>query len=296
MGDERKTVRSKIMSTNVDMSGRIVVITGATSGLGKESALRIAQMGATVALVGRSQNKLEKTVDEIKSVCPGAKLETFQCDLSLLAQTRNLATQLLAKFPKIDVLMNNAGISTQKMEITSEGFEHVFSTNHLSGFLLTNLLLERLILSKARIVNISSFMHKHVGIDFDNLQTTKGFNWDKAYSRTKLYNLMFTYELARKLAGTWVTVNAVNPGMVKTGIGGDGTKLLRFGKFFYDLFSYTVEKGARTQIFVATSPTLAGVSGQYFSKCRLDKSTKISRNQIHWARLWDESARMCGLM
>lgn len=178
------------MIYNVDMSGKTVIITGATSGLGKESALAIAQMGATVALVGRSQSKLAKTVDEIKAACPSAKLETFQCDLSLLSQTRHLASQLLDKFPKINVLMNNAGISTQIMEMTSEGLEHVFSTNHLSQFLLTNLLLEKLIQSKARIVNISSFMHKHVDIDFDNLQTTKGFNWDKAYSRTKLYNLM----------------------------------------------------------------------------------------------------------
>lgn len=283
------------MDTKADMSGKTVVITGATSGLGKESALRIAQMGATVALVGRSQNKLEKTVDEIRTVYPDAKLETFQCDLSLLSQTRTLAAQLLAKLPKIDVLMNNAGISTQIMEMTSEGFEHVFSTNHLSGFLLTNLLLERLVQSKTRIVNVSSFMHKHVDIDFDNLQTIKGFNWDRAYSRTKLYNLMFTYELARKLEGTGATVNAINPGMVKTGIGADGTKLLSFGKFFYDLASYSVEKGAATQIFVATSPSLTGVSGQYFSKCRLDKSTRISRNQDHMARLWAESARMCGL-
>lgn len=279
----------------IDMTGKIVVITGGTSGLGKESAKEIAKIGATVAITGRNQKKLDQTAKDIQAIVPGAAIDTFLCDQSLLSNVRQLTASLNQKYQKIDVLINNAGISTARMEITTEGFEHVFSTNHLAPFLLTNLLLEKLVKSKARIVNVSSFMHKHVDIDFNNLQTTKGFNWDLAYSRTKLYNLMFTYELAKKIENTGATVNAINPGMVKTGIGADGTAVLGFGKFFYDLFSYTVEKGARTQIRVATSPDLDGVSGKYFSKYRLDSSTKISINPDYCKKLWDVSMEMCHL-
>ena len=279
----------------IDMTGKVVVITGGTSGLGKESAKEIAKMGATVAITGRSQKKLDQTVKEIQAIVPNAAIETFLCDQSLLSNVRQLATALDDMYPKIDVLMNNAGISTAKNEVTTEGFEHVFSTNHLAPFLLTNLMLGKLVKSKARIVNVSSFMHKHVDIDFDNLLTIKGFNWDLAYSRTKLYNLMFTYELAKKIENTGATVNAINPGMVRTGIGADGTAVLGFGKFFYDLFSYSVEKGARTQIHVATSPDLDGVCGKYFSKCRLDTSTTISKNPGNCKKLWDISMEMCNL-
>ncbi|NTU60720.1 MAG: SDR family NAD(P)-dependent oxidoreductase, partial [Caldiserica bacterium] len=230
-----------------DMTGKTVVITGATSGLGRESAKEIARMGATVALTGRNKQKLEQTVEDITKQVPGAKLDTFVCDQSQMSQVRELAEQLLAKYPKIDVLMNNAGISCQKPQITSEGLEHVFATNHLSSFLLTNLLLERLIQSDARVVNVSSSMHKHVKLDFDNLQSLKGFNWDNSYSRSKLMNLMFTFELARKCQGKTITVNAIHPGLVKTSIGRNDTLMLKIGKVMADLFAMPVEKGALTQ-------------------------------------------------
>ncbi len=278
-----------------DMAGKIVVITGSTSGLGKESALSIAQMGTIVALVGRNKEKLEQTVQEIKKQIPGAKLDTFVCDQSQMSQVRELAEQLLAKYPKIDVLMNNAGVSCQKPLITSEGLERVFATNHLAPFLLTNLLLERLIQSNARVVNVSSSMHKHVKLDFDNLQSIRGFNWDNSYSRSKLMNLMFTFELARRCQGKTITVNAIHPGLVKTGIARNDTPMLKFGKAMADLFAIPVEKGALTQIHVATSPEVEGITGKYFSKCKIDQPSKAAQNQDDWARLWAESTRMCGI-
>lgn len=283
------------MTTMTDMACKTVVITGSTSGLGKQSAKEIAQMGASVALVGRNKEKLEQTIEEIKIQFPDAKLDIFVCDQSLMSQVRELARQLLAKYPKIDVLMNNAGISCQKLFITDEGLERVFTTNHLSSFLLTNLLLERLIQSKARVVNVSSSMHKHVSLDFDNLQSVRGYNWDNSYSRSKLMNLMFTFELARRCQGKTITVNAIHPGLVKTGIARNDTPMLKFGKAMADLFAIPVEKGAMTQIYVATSPQVEGVTGKYFSRCKIDQPSKAAQNQDDWARLWEMSAKLCGL-
>lgn len=281
------------MTSMTDMTGKTVVITGATSGLGKESAKEIARMGATIALTGRNKQKLDQTVEDITKQVPGAKLDTFVCDQSQMSHVRELAEQLLAKYPKIDVLMNNAGISCQKPQITSEGLEHVFATNHLSSFLLTNLLLERLIQSDARVVNVSSSMHKHVKLDFDNLQSLKGFNWDNSYSRSKLMNLMFTFELARKCHGKTITVNAIHPGLVKTSIGRNDTLMLKIGKVMADLFAMPVEKGALTQIYVATSSEVEGITGKYFSKCKIDQPSKAAQNSDDWAKLWEMSAKLC---
>jgi retinol dehydrogenase 12 len=278
-----------------DMTGKVVVITGGTSGLGKESAKKIAKMGATVAITGRSLEKLDQAAKDIKELVPSAKIDTFLCDQSLMSEARRLAKELLAKYPRIDVLMNNAGITTQKPKLTSEGIEQVFATNHLASFLLTNLLLDRLVQSNARVVNVSSSMHKHVKIDFDNLQSIKGFNWDLSYSRSKLMNLLFTYELARLMEGKTITVNAIHPGLVKTQIGHKDTALLSFGKAIADLFALTIEEGAKTQIYVATSPEVEGVTGKYFSRCKIAESSPDSLKQDDWARLWEMSTKLCGL-
>lgn len=278
-----------------DMTGKTVIITGATSGLGRESAKEIAKMGATVAIVGRNKEKLGQTVAYIKQNVPEAKLETFVCNQSLMSETRNLASELLSRFPKIDVLMNNAGMTAQYATLTSEGIEQVFATNHLSPFLLTNLLLDRLIESKARVVNVSSAMHKFVKLDFDNLQSIKGFDWNKSYSRSKLMNLMFTYELAKRTAGKTITVNAIHPGLVKTNIGRNDTLMLRIGKGMADLFAISVEKGARTQVFVATSPEIEGVTGKYFSRCKIVPSSPASMVEDDWRRLWKVSETAVGV-
>ncbi len=275
-----------------DMAGKTVVITGATSGLGRESAKEIAKMGATVALVGRSKEKLDQTIADIKQTVPGAKLEAFVCNQSLMSETRKLAPELLSRFQKIDVLMNNAGMTAQRATMTSEGLEQVFATNHLSPFLLTNLLLERLIESKARVVNVSSAMHKFVKLDFDNLQSIKGFDWNKSYSRSKLMNLMFNYELAKRTAGKTITINAIHPGLVKTNIGKNDTLLLKVGKSLADLFAISVKKGAQTQIYVATSPEIEGVTGKYFSRCKIVPSSPASMNENDWLRLWEMSTEI----
>lgn len=278
-----------------DMTDKTVVITGATSGLGRESAKEIAKMGATVAIVGRNLEKLDLVTKEIKEIHPNARIDSFLCDQSLMSEVRRLAGDLLNKYKKIDVLMNNAGITCQKPKLTREGFEQVFATNHLSPFLLTNLLLEKLIQSNARVVNVSSAMHKHVKIDFDNLQSIRNFNWDKSYSRSKLMNLLFTYELAKRCRGKTIAVNAIHPGLVKTGIGRNDTLMLRIGKAMADLFALPVEKGALTQIFVATSPEVEGITGKYYAKCKVEPSSPASMNEEDWARLWAESSKMCGL-
>jgi NAD(P)-dependent dehydrogenase (short-subunit alcohol dehydrogenase family) len=277
-----------------DMTGKVVVITGGTSGLGKESAKEIAKMGATVAITGRSLEKLDMAAREIKNLVPAAKIDTFLCDQSLMSEVRRLAKELLDKYPKINVLMNNAGITTQRAKLTSEGIEQVFATNHLAPFLLTNLLLERLVQSNARVVNVSSAMHKHVKINFDNLQSIKGFNWDSSYSRSKLMNLLFTYELARRMEGKTITVNAIHPGLVKTRIGHKDTALLSFGKAIADLFALTVEQGAKTQIYVATSPEVEGITGKYFAKCKVEESSTDSLKHDDWASLWEMSLTLIG--
>lgn len=278
-----------------DMTGKTVVITGATSGLGKESAKEISRMGATVAITGRNLEKLDLVANEIKETVPNAKIDTFLCDQSLMSEVRRLAKELLAKYAKIDVLMNNAGITCQRPKLTCEGLEQVFATNHLSPFLLTNLLLDRLIQSKARVVNVSSAMHKHVKIDFENLQSIRGFNWDRSYSRSKLMNLLFTYELAKRCQGKTITINAIHPGLVKTNIGRNDTFYLKIGKAMADLFAIPVEKGAQTQIHVATSPEVEGVTGKYFAKCQIEPSSPASMVEQDWARLWAESSKLCGL-
>lgn len=278
-----------------DMTGKTVVITGATSGLGRESAKEIANMGATLAIVGRNKEKLEQTVAYIKQNVPEAKIETFVCNQSLMSETKKLASGLLSRLPKIHVLMNNAGMTAQYATLTSEGIEQVFATNHLSSFLLTNLLLDRLIESKARVVNVSSAMHKFVKLDFDNLQSIKGFNWNKSYSRSKLMNLMFTYELAKRTAGKTITVNAIHPGLVKTNIGRNDTLMLKIGKSIADLFAISVEKGARTQVYVATSPEIEGVTGKYFSRCKIVPSSPASMNENDWLRLWEVTETAVGV-
>ncbi|NTU60719.1 MAG: SDR family NAD(P)-dependent oxidoreductase [Caldiserica bacterium] len=276
------------------MEGKVVVITGASSGLGFESAKSLSSLGATIALHGRSQEKLGFAVKQIRSANTNAKLDCFCYDLSLLAQTRKFAQDLLDRYPKIDVLMNNAGISTQYPEITSEGFEKTFVTNHLSHFLLTNLLQEKLIDSGARVINVSSCDHAKVLFAPNDLQSLKTYFLNIPYARSKLYNVMFTYELDRRLHGTKATVNALNPGRVRTGIGKNDTTAFRAAKATLDvLASVSVEDGAKPQIHLASSPDEEGLSGKYYDRINIAPSSQASYNQQHWKLLWNKSMEMC---
>lgn len=276
------------------MDGKVVVITGASSGLGFESAKALSAMGATVALLGRSQEKLDFAAKLIKSENPDAKLDCFCHDLSLLSQTRQLALKLMDRYPKIDVLMNNAGVSTQFPDITGEGFEKTFVTNHLSHFLLTNLMLQKLIASGARIINVSSCDHAKVLFTPNDLQSLKTYFLNIPYARSKLYNVMFTYELDRRLHGTPATVNALNPGRVRTGIGKNDTTAFRAAKTTLDVIaSVSVEDGAKPQIHLASSPEEYGLSGKYYDRMNIAPSSQASYNQQHWKILWNKSMEMC---
>lgn len=276
------------------MTGKVVVITGASSGLGFESARMLASLGATVVCHGRNCEKLEKAVYQIKQAYPNSNIDSFCSDLSLLSNTASFAKELLDRYPRIDVLMNNAGISTQFPDITSENLEKTFVTNHLSHFLLTNLLLERLVASKARIINVSSCEHTRATFNPDDIQSLKSFALNIPYARSKLYNIMFTYELDRRLHGTDAVINAVNPGRVRTSIGKNDTPVYKAVKETLDLIaSVPVEEGAKPQIHLASSPLVEGISGKYYDRMHIASSSTASYNQNHWKILWDVSLDFC---
>jgi NAD(P)-dependent dehydrogenase (short-subunit alcohol dehydrogenase family) len=277
------------------MCGKTVVITGATSGLGLQSARDLARMGASIALHGRNPDKLKAVARQLSEENPHATIDIFCHDLSLLSQTCEFADRLQERYPAIDVLMNNAGISTQYPCMTVEGFEKTFATNHLSHFLLTNILLGRLVNSCARIINVSSCEHSRARFNPGDLQSLKSFRMNIPYARSKLYNIMFTYELDNRLKGTCATANAVNPGRVRTEIGKNDTPFYKTVKGALDaLASVSVEEGARPQVYLASYANLEGISGKYYDRMIIAPSSKASCNREHWKTLWDMSAEMCG--
>ncbi|MCC6611965.1 MAG: SDR family oxidoreductase [Anaerolineae bacterium] len=268
------------------MMGKICLVTGATNGLGKVTVRALAEAGATVIGVGRSAQAIDATQAEIGDVA-GA-LEFLQADLSSQAQIRDLVEQFNRRYDRLDVLINNAGALFSSYRETVDGIEMTFALNHLGYFLLTNLLLYTLLASApARIVNVSSNAHNGRGIDFDDLGHRRSYDGWTAYGASKLANLLFTYELARRVEGTGVTVNALHPGVVSTnffksaGLGMRGT--------------LTPEEGADTQIWLAQSDEVEGVSGKYFVRRREARTSDASYDQAAARRLWEVSARMTGL-
>ncbi|MBZ0302795.1 MAG: SDR family oxidoreductase [Anaerolineae bacterium] len=282
-----------------DLQGKVALVTGATNGIGKVTALELAKMGAATVIVGRNPEKTRQTIEEIQQVSGNPQVDGIIADLSLMAQVRQAAEAFQHKYDRLDVLVNNAGVGASQRRITSEGYEHMFALNHLSYFLLTNLLLDLIKVSApARIVNVSSDAHRPATLDFDNLQSER--DWGragfKAYGRSKLMNILFTRELARRLAGTQVTANAVHPGVVATGIwrGAGGV----FGSVVgavAPLFMRTPEEGAQTSIYVATSPEVRGLTGMYFSDCRPVQPSPAALNDRAAQRLWEVSVAMTGL-
>jgi NAD(P)-dependent dehydrogenase (short-subunit alcohol dehydrogenase family) len=283
------------MST--DMSGKTVVITGGNSGIGFEAAAALAGGGAEVLITVRDAAKGEKAVNDIGARHPGAIVDLVVLDLGCLGSVRDGARQILDKCPRIDVLINNAGLVLSERRETADGLETTFAVNHLGHFLLSELLLNRIKASPpARIINVSSSAHKKArgGLEFDDLQSTRSYRGTAVYSRSKLANIYFTTELARRLAGSGVTVNCLHPGSVATGVGADGdTKgLFALGLRLIKPFVLTAEKGARTSIYLASSPAVANVTGQYFFRCKLAKPSPAARNDQAAARLWAESERL----
>ncbi len=283
--------------TSGHMQGRVCLITGATSGIGLESARALASQGAHVVLVGRDKGRGEAALAEVRRTFPEAKLELLQADLTSLASVRALAEDFQRRHSRLDVLLNNAGLIITERKVTVDGFEATLATNHLSHFLLTHLLLDMLKGSgAARVVNVSSQAHRVGSLDFlDDLHAERGYSGMKVYGNSKLANILFTRSLAKRLAGTKVTANSLHPGVVRTGFG------LNNQGFFSTLvkltapFMLTAEGGARTSVYLASSPEVEGVTGKYFMKCREAKESAAARNDAAAERLWEKSAELTGV-
>ncbi len=283
------------MTENGRLQNKIVMVTGATSGIGEVTAHNVAAMGATLIIVARNPDKAAATQASIQQQT-GNQPEILLADLSMQAQIRQLATTFQAKYDRLDVLVNNAGVFNLSREESADGFEMTWATNHLNYFLLTNLLLDSLKASSAgRVVNVASDAHKGGEIFFDDPNLTENFSSWKAYSQSKLANVMFSYELARQLEGTTITTNALHPGFVRTGFARNNGLLGRLLMPIVGLAAISSEKGAETMTYLASSPEVEGVSGTYFDKKKVIPSAKQSYDEAAQKRLWEMSAEMVGL-
>jgi len=277
------------------MNGKICMVTGATSGIGKVTAQVLAQAGAEVVVVGRNREKSEATVDRIMQQTGNPAVEYMLADLSSQAAIRQLAETFKRQHERLDVLVNNAGAFFLWRQESVDGIEMTFALNHLGYFLLTDLLLDTLKASApARVINVSSGSHRGETIDFNRLQGKHMYSGFRAYGESKLANILFTYELARRLEGTGITVNAIHPGFVATNIGTNNGWIVRAIRPLMDLFAISVEQGAQTSIYLATSPAVEGVTGKYFFKCEAVRSSDASYDLAAAERLWQVSAEMTG--
>ena len=284
-----------------DMQGKTVVVTGGNSGIGFETAAALAAMGARVLVTARNADKGRAAVAAITQRLHGeGRVQLVVFDLADLASVRQGAAEILEQAPRLDVLVNNAGLVLTERAETVDGFEATFATNHLGPFLLTNLLLDRIAASApSRIVNVASTAHTAArkGIPFDDLQSAHGYRGMRVYGESKLANILFTLELARRFEGKGVTANSLHPGTVRTGYGGDGDArgLLAFGIKIASPFFLSPAKGARTSVYLASSPEVEGVSGQYFVKCKPKQPRRWAQDPEAARRLWEVSEELVGL-
>ena len=278
----------------LSMQGKVCLVTGATSGIGKVAARELARKGATVVGVGRSAEKCTAVAESIRSQTGGPTPDFLLADLSSMAQVSALAETFKSRYSRLDVLVNNAGGYFATRQVTADGYELTFALNHLAYFLLTNLLLALLKTSApARIVSVSSGAHFGSQMDFDDLQGQRHYNGWPAYSRSKLANLLFTYELSRKLEGSGVTANALHPGFVASNFALNNARALAgVVKVVQKLVARTPEKGAETVIYLATSPEVEGVSGKYFVDCKPVRSSDASYDELAARKLWQVSEEL----
>lgn len=277
------------------MAGRVCAITGASSGLGRETALALAGRGATVALLCRSTERGERAREQIGAATGNEDLHVIACDHANLDTVRAAAGELLARFDALHVLVNNAGLMLMQRRITVDGLEETFQVNHLGAFLLTALLRERLAASApARVIAVSSVAHRVARLDFGDLQSERLYDGFHVYGRSKLANILFTYELARRMEGTGVTANTLHPGLVRTRFGHDNGAATRVLMRLSQLppISASPRRGARTQVWLAGSPAVQGVSGRYFARCRARRSSRASYDRKAQLRLWEASAML----
>ena len=278
------------------MQGKTVLITGATSGIGRSTARELARMGATLFLVCRDRKRGEEAVAEIGAATGNRDLHLLLGDLSSQAEIRRVAAEFLATDRPLHVLLNNAGVVQLHRELTADGIETVFAVNHLAYFLLTLLLFERLKESApARIVNVASDAHKFGKLDFDDLGGERGYRWTQSYGQSKLANILFTRELARLLDGTGITANCLHPGAVATGLGKNNGRWAQALIRVLSVFFRSPDRGAQTSIFLASSPQVEGVSGKYFSDCKERRPSAAASNDDDARRLWKVSAELTGV-
>ena len=277
------------------MAGRTVLVTGATGGIGLATAAGLVGLGARVGIVGRDAARCAAAAERLRG--SGGKVGVFVADLSSQREVRRLAEEVLTAYPRLDVLVNNVGGYWATRHTTVDRLERTFAVNHLAPFLLTNLLLDRLRTSApARVVTVSSGAQSMGSIAFDDLQGEQDYSGQRAYNQSKLANVMFSYELARRLQGSGVTANVLHPGVVRTGFGQeDSTGWMRAMLPVIRPFMKNPERGAATSVYLASSPEVEGVSGRYFVNRKERSSSKASHDTTAAARLWDVSAALVGL-
>jgi NAD(P)-dependent dehydrogenase (short-subunit alcohol dehydrogenase family) len=273
------------------MQGKTIVITGGTSGIGEVAALRLAQMGARIVLIARDKTRANATLVKL----PGEHHTVHYADLSRIAEMKRVAAEIAAAEPKIDVLINNAGAVFLSRQLSADGLEMTFATNHMAYFVITNGLLDRLKATPgARIVSTASDAHRAAKLDFDDLQLEKGYSVARAYGNSKFCNILFTRELARRLEGANVTANCLHPGFVGTRFGLNNAKgpLMRGLQRVIMMFGISPEEGAKTIIHLAASPDDATISGEYFYKSKLAEPTLAAQDDAAAKRLWEVSEKI----
>lgn len=277
------------------IEGSTCVITGANTGIGKVAAMEMARMGARVVMVCRNRERGRQAMVEIIQESGSSSVDLLLADLSSQRQVRDVATRIAEEYPQVDVLLNNAGLYQRKRQETEDGLEMTFAVNHMAYFILTLELIDTLRSSApARVINVASDAHRNTRLDFDDLQSANKYRGMKAYSRSKLANILFTYELARRLEGTGITANALHPGVVASDFGRAGNGLL---SLFWSLgkpFMKSPEEGARTSVYLATSPDVDGVTGGYYANEKPARSSRASLDTEAAERLWAESLKLAG--
>lgn len=280
------------------MASKVVLITGGTGGIGKATAIGLATMGARVGITGRDLARTEQAAADIRAASGNPAVDAFAADMSSQAEVRRLADAVLSLYPRLDVLVNNVGGFWAHRHPTADGLERTFALNHLAPFLLTNLLLDRLKASApARIVTVSSGAQAMGRIELDDLQGTRNYSGQRAYNQSKLANVMFTNELARRLEGSGVTATSLHPGVVRTNFGVEDQAwyFTLMSRVVYPLLK-TPAQGARTSIYLASSPDVDGVTGQFFINRRPKAAKKVAYDPDMTARLWQVSADLVGLL
>src|SRR6267143_1751081 len=282
--------------SSVNMNGKICLITGGNSGIGKATALGLAKMGATVVIVSRNKEKGETAVTDIIAKSGNKNVELIQADMSSQDSIHKLAEEFRARHEKLHLLINNAGVYLTKRSESEDGLESTFAINHLGPFLLTSLLVDILKASApSRIVNVTSDAHKGAKIDFDDLQGEKRFSGWQAYGQSKLAMILFTHELAKKLEGTGVTANSAHPGVVRTNFAKNNGGLVMLGFRFLGIFFISPDSSAKRILYVATSPSLEGVTGKYFTRMHEVRSSPESYDDDAARRLWLVSEQLAKL-